>query len=111
LIYTPPPATLRIFEAPHEKLLPRIHCYFDDIVGFSFSDYNGERLAIAEFNATQTRRKLSPLYGLKHFVPAGQANSMWVDVFYLVHFFDHPLYAQPDQLRKPTVISIDGRCF
>jgi hypothetical protein len=110
-LYTSTRDALNILEAPHEKLLPRIHCYFDDIIGFSFSDYNGERLAIAEFNERQTRRKLSPIYGLKHFVPPGQANRMWVEVFYLAHFFDHPLYAHPDQLRKPTVISIDGRCF
>jgi hypothetical protein len=25
-------------------------CYFDDIIGYTFSDFNGERLAIHEFN-------------------------------------------------------------
>ena len=24
---------------------PRIHCYFDDMIGFTFSEYTGERLA------------------------------------------------------------------
>jgi hypothetical protein len=37
----------------------RIHCYFDDIVGFTFSEYTGERLAITEFNnAHQMKRFL-----------------------------------------------------
>jgi hypothetical protein len=110
-LYTSTRDALRILEAAYEALLPRIHCYFDDIIGFSFSDYNGERLAIAEFNEAHTSRKVSPLYGLKHFVPPGQANCTWVDVFYLAHLFDHPLYPQPDQLRKPTVINIEGQCY
>jgi len=35
---------LRILEARQEMLLPRICCYFDDIMGLTCSDYNGERL-------------------------------------------------------------------
>jgi hypothetical protein len=110
-LYTSTRDALKLLEARHEALLPRIYCYFDDIVGFSFSEYNGERLAIAEFNAAHAGRKVSPLYGLKHFVPATHANSMWVDVFYLAHIFDHPLYAQPDELRKRTIIDIEGQCL
>jgi hypothetical protein len=107
-LYTSTRDALKLLEARHEALLPRIYCYFDDIVGFSFSEYNGERLAIAEFNEAHAMRKVSPLYGLKYFVPQAHANSMWVDVFYLAHIFDHPLYAMPDELRKPTTIDIEG---
>jgi hypothetical protein len=68
-------------------------------------------LAIREFNESHAACKVSPLYGLKHFVPAAHAHSVWAEVFYLAHIFDHPLYAQPDELRKPTIIDIDGQCL
>jgi len=110
-LYTSTRDALKLFEAGHQALLPRIYCYFDDIVGYSFSEYNGERLAIAEFNEAHAQRKVSPIYGLKHFVPPDQGQSTWVDVFYLAHIFDHPLYARPDELRKPTVIDIEGHCL
>lgn len=48
-MYTPTVTSFRIFEGDHGILLPRIHCYFDDIMGYSYSDFNGERLAISEF--------------------------------------------------------------
>lgn len=107
-LYSSTRDALILLEAKPEVLLPRIFCYFDDIIGFTFGDLNGERLAIAEFNETHRIRKLSPIYGLKHFVPAACANSMWVDLFYVAHILDHPLYGQADGLRKPTVIDIDG---
>jgi hypothetical protein len=107
-LYSSTRDALRLLEAKHDTLLPRIYCYFDDILGFSFSDYNGERLAIAEFNEAHAMRKVSPLYGLKYFVPPAHANNMWVDMLYLAHIFDHPLYGKPDELRKPTIIDIEG---
>lgn len=107
-LYTSTRDALKLLEASHEALLPRIYCYFDDIVGYSFSEFNGERLAIAEFNEAHAVRKVSPLYGLKYFVPPAHATSMWVDMFYLAHIFDHPLYGKPDELRKPTIIDIEG---
>lgn len=82
-------------------LLPRIHCYFDDIMGFTFSEYNGERLAIADFNAHHSMRKLSPIYGLRHFLPARCAQWQWPEKFYLAHIFDHDLYDREDGLVKP----------
>ncbi len=41
---------LQILQAPLENLLPRVHCLFDDVLGYTFGDRNGERLAIHEFN-------------------------------------------------------------
>jgi hypothetical protein len=65
----------KLLEAAPALLLPRIYCYFDDIMGFSYSDYNGERLAIMEFNASHGSRKISPIYGLKYFLSAPHAQS------------------------------------
>lgn len=89
---------LKVLEADHPALLPRIHCYFDDILGFTFSDYTGERLAIAEFNASHTLRKISPIYGLKYFVSPQHSQAAWLDMSYMAHIFDHDLYGHNDGL-------------
>jgi hypothetical protein len=93
---------LKILEADQALLLPRIHCYFDDIMGFTFSQYNGERLAIADFNSSHGMRKISPIYGLRHFLPARYSQSLWAEQFYMAHIFDHHLYGLNDGLVKPA---------
>jgi hypothetical protein len=100
--YTSTVQTLRALEAEHSALLPRIQMYFDDIMGFTWSDYNGERLAIAEFNAAHTSRKISPIYGLKWFLPPGRREAIWAEQFFLAHIFDHPLIGKYDGLGKWT---------
>jgi hypothetical protein len=91
---------LTLLEADHAVLLPRVHCYFDDIMAFSYSEFTGERLAIAEFNAKHHVRKLAPIYGLRYYVPAVQAQAQWTEQFYLAHLFDHTLYNHHDGLMK-----------
>ena len=92
----------KLLEADQTLLLPRVHCYFDDIMGFSYSDYNGERLAISEFNASHGSRKISPVYGLKYFLPAAHAQADWSEMFYMAHVFDHNLYGRNDGfVRRP----------
>jgi hypothetical protein len=90
----------KLFEANQELLLPRIHCYFDDIMGFSYSNYTGERLAIAEFNSSHDMRKISPIYGLKHFLPPSHHQADWAEAIFMAHIFDHDLYGRPDGLLK-----------
>lgn len=107
-LYNSAKDVLRLFEAPHDRLLPRIVCYFDDIIGDTFCDYNGERLAIAEFNAGHPMRKICPIYGLKHFVPSRHRHTYWPECMYLAHIFDHHLYNQHDSLCKPMQLNIDG---
>jgi len=67
--------------------------YFDDILGATYGDHNGERLAISEFNASSNMRK-SQIYGLKHFVPLLFANNWWVDCFYIAHILDQVIWMQ-----------------
>jgi hypothetical protein len=88
----------KLLEAEEALLLPRVHCYFDDILGLTYSDYTGERLAISEFNASHPMRKISPIYGLRHFLPKAHAQSWWSEMFYMAHIFDHKLYGRPDGL-------------
>jgi hypothetical protein len=89
---------LRILRAPHALLLPRVHCLFDDVLGYTFGDRNGERLAIHEYNESDPSRWISPIYGLQHFVPHRLREASWVEKIFLAHFTDHPDYDRQDGL-------------
>jgi len=67
----------RLFDAEHNLLLPRVHCYFDDILGYSICEFNGELLAITDFNAAHPLRKVAAIRGIRYFVPERFANLMW----------------------------------
>lgn len=88
----------QLFEAGHDVLLPRVHCYFDDIMGLTCSQFTGERMAISDFNDTHEKRKITPIFGLKYFLPKKYARAQWSEMFYLAHMFDHPLYNDFDGL-------------
>jgi hypothetical protein len=92
---------LRLFEAAPSRLLPRVYCYFDDIHGYTYSDCNGERLAIAEFNANHRRQQVCQIHGLKFFVHKAAREAKWVECFYIAHIFDHELYAQHSATETP----------
>ena len=96
--YTSTMDAFTLLEADESLMLPRIHCYFDDIMGFTFSEFTGERLAIDEFNAAHVSRKISPIYGLRYFLPRDYAQQQWSEMFYMAHLFDHPLYPANDGL-------------
>ena len=96
--YTSTVEAFKALESDQKLLMPRIHCYLDDIIGFTFSEFTGERLAIAEFNESHEMRKISPIFGLKHFLPKPFADQAWRDQMYIAHIFDHELYACDDGL-------------
>ncbi|WP_428262071.1 hypothetical protein [Haliangium sp.] len=105
-LYSSTKDALKLLDGPSSLLLPRIQYYFDDIQGFTFSEFNGERLAIDEFNHEHDKRKISPIYGLRHFVPAEESDHQWVELFYMAHLFDHEQYNQPDGLLTRTRLDI-----
>jgi hypothetical protein len=81
-----------IFKGPSERLLPRVHCYFDDIIWPEIACHNpyiGELRAIREFNELYEFRKLCPLNLLRHMLPHP---AQWHDQIYVLHDFKHPLY-------------------
>jgi hypothetical protein len=86
----------KLLEADATLLMPRVYCYFDDIMGFTYSEYNGERLAITEFNGSHESRKISPIYGLKYFLPEPYARADWSEMLYMAHIFDHEMYGLED---------------
>jgi hypothetical protein len=92
-----------IFTAEPALLLPRVTCYFDDIIGFSHGDFSGERLAIAEFNEANETRKISKLYGLRYVLVQ---DKWWTDMMYMFHLFDHPSYNTPDRTNTKTELPL-----
>ncbi len=103
-LYSSTMAAMPLLAADAALLLPRVQCYFDDILGFTFADFNGERLAIAEFNDAHEQRKISPIYGARFYVPPRYSNAIWVEKLYLAHILDHPQYNDYDGLvRRPNM--------
>ncbi len=89
-------AALRLFEAADEFLLPRVACYFDDIVGdlaSAHSEFTGGRLAIEQFNRGHAARKVAAVRGLRFYGP--RIPRLWHEQIYLAHAFDHPDYTRP----------------
>jgi hypothetical protein len=94
---------LKIFDAASTCMLPRVFCYFDDVISCEdtfFSDRVGELLAIREYNETHSTRQLARIAGFPHSraIPA-----QWNDQIYVHHSFDHPdytTYVHPDRDRQ-----------
>jgi hypothetical protein len=91
--YSSTKAALKAFELHSPTRLPRVYCYFDDIVWPEYACHNpwtGELCAIREFNETHEWMKLSPLNMLRRMRPHAEA---WNEQTYVLHDFQHPLYA------------------
>lgn len=105
-LYTSTVHALRLFEAGDPCLLPRVYCYFDDILGFSYSDFTGELLAISEFNTAHEMRKVSKINGMRYIVPTAVKPGAWVEQFYMAHIFDHELYNCYDRSNPRTHLNL-----
>jgi hypothetical protein len=93
-----------LFDARHDLLLPRVVCAFDDIVGYSHSDFAGERLAISEFNQAHETRKISRIYGLRYIL----RDQAWTQMMYLFHDFEHQRYTDYDGTNPLRQIPLTG---
>jgi hypothetical protein len=83
-----------VLEGDPERLLPRVLCYFDDLFGYGWTDFIGEREAIDEFNRSHAERKLAKIHGLRFELPRDEFYESWHEKLYLLHVFDHPRYAE-----------------
>jgi hypothetical protein len=84
---------LRLLEADTSRLLPRVACYFDDVLAYGWSEFVGVRAAIAEFNASHERRKVGSVYGQRWYLPQSELHDPWPDRLFVAHVFDHDQYA------------------
>jgi hypothetical protein len=84
--------TFRLFDVDDKKMLPRVFCYFDDIIGSDeemHCEYTGELLAIKEFNEEHKTKKIAKIHGMFH---KRVIKSAWSDMMYVMHNFHHELY-------------------
>jgi hypothetical protein len=83
----------RIFSCPDEHLLPRIFCYFDDIVSDGHQlhcEEVGELLAIREFNENSNRE--SSLLACPILKSGTVFPAVWQDQLRVYHRFEHRDY-------------------
>lgn len=73
--------------------LPRTFCYFDDI-GPGISEHAGEFQAIKDFNSERRDKKIDPIKWLSF---TRRIPSLWNQRMYVLHDFNHPLYARPPE--------------
>ena len=91
--YSSTRAALRLFEGPATTRLPRVYCYFDDIVWPEIAchnEYLGELCAIREFNVEHTQLKVAPIHLFSQTQPHAY---QWHHQIYVLHDFLHAQYA------------------
>lgn len=93
-LYSSTMAAFKLFDGDPTRLLPRVYCYLDDVLGETFSEFTGERLAVTEFNAAHPMRKISPIFGLRYSLHEPHQMEAWPDQMFIAHLFDHELYGR-----------------
>ena len=82
--------SFNIFNSETKNYLPRIFCYFDDIVGSEnemYGEFTGELAAINEFNKINENKKIFLNQNL-----VCQSNEVWRYQIYYYHNFVHEKY-------------------
>lgn len=97
--YSSTRAAMPLLQGPAESIMPRVPCYFDDVISGSavaYGEHTGELLAIREFNAENEGRKLDRIHGLEY---KRRVRAAWNIQIYVCHCFDHRRYT--DHLGMP----------
>ena len=105
--YSSTVSALKVFEAEHSYLLPRVACYVDDMVGdidWAYNEFAGELLAIKEFNAKHEHVKVAPVQGLRFYL--GGLSQLWHEQIFVAHLFMHPDYNRP--ISEVTQLPLEG---
>lgn len=82
---------LAVLEGRAEQYLPILPVYLDDVGMDGANPWNGELLAVAEFNAAHALRKIAPFTLLRS--KRIFKNAQWIDRMYAAHVHDHPARA------------------
>ena len=85
---------LAILQGQTHSILPRLYCYFDDVMsnedGGLMCDRVGQLLSIDEYNHRSEDRYLARINGLSY---RRRRPASWNDQVYVHHAFDHPSYS------------------
>ncbi len=95
-----------VLQADYQFLMPRVHCYFDDILGYTCAHHNGERLAISEFNSAHATRQISQIYGLRFCLPRRDREANWTEKMFMAHLVEHPSYDRWDGLLRRAQLDL-----
>jgi hypothetical protein len=91
-------STINLFKHLHtievNKILPNALFYLDDVYLDNHNPYQGELLAMNEFNQASTVRKFDPYY-IKLKQKQKFYNEPWLSQIYQFHSFDHPIRSKP----------------
>lgn len=79
---------LAVLEGRPEQYLPILPVYLDDVGMDGANPWNGELLAVVEFNAAHPLRKIAPFTLLRS--KRIFKNAQWIDRMYAAHVHDHP---------------------
>jgi len=94
-LYSSTRDAFKLLESNERFFLPRVLCYFDDILGGNlelYNEYTGERLAINEFNMNSKNRKICPVTYLEKINRDYHGKNMFFHSIYSFHIFDHSKY-------------------
>jgi hypothetical protein len=89
--YSSTVAAFTMLDAGEQYYLPRMYCYFDDVIGTEielYNDFTGVRLAINEFNQAHEHTK----FGLPYHLLTRQIVPTWYHQIWIAHFFKHSRY-------------------
>jgi hypothetical protein len=90
--YSSTKAAFALFEGAAAAHLPRVYCYFDDVCSNALgcmSEFQGELLAIREFNEAHADRKIAKIPLVRIHRPRWEP---WQEQMYALHDFAHPQY-------------------
>jgi len=94
--YSAAKSAMAILEGAPENYLPLVPVYLDDIGVDGSNPWNGELLAVSEFNAENVLRKIAPFTLLRS--RRIFKHTQWIDRMYAAHIHDHP-YRSPEHKR------------
>lgn len=92
--YSSTKQAFRIFDGAETTRLPRVYCYFDDVVypeHACHNEWTGELCAIREYNEQYTTRKIAKI---ANFAWTRRYPSRWNDQMYVFHDFCHASYSR-----------------
>lgn len=95
-MYSSTVSALQLLEASESVLMQRVFCFFDDYL--ACGDFDGERLAVTEFNESHPMRKISPIHGRSHMVPERLSRRACWHKYQMAYIFDHSKYAVNQEL-------------
>lgn len=79
---------LTVLDGRPEQYLPLVPVYLDDVSMDGANPWNGELLAVSEFNADHPLRKIAPFNVLRS--KRVFKNAGWIDRMFAAHIHDHP---------------------